>query len=156
MVDPAFVIRPDPEMKSAIREILRGEPKEAQSVNQTMHAPLRMCPFAISVGTNPPFSGGETTDVQLAFWAGAGLPESRQLLPPDQMIQTTPTLAAHGHELHLLALQRKGDENMIYGRPLGGTETLLETIQMLRSLDLLVWMSNDYRFWYIEHVLTPR
>ena len=134
MVDYAFVTQPDPEMKSAIREIIHGEPKEAQAVNQTMHAPLRMCPIAISVGTKPPFSEGETADVQLAIWAAAGLTKLGQCLSQDQTISTIPTLAAHGYELHLLALQEKGDENMMDGRlRLGSTETLLEPFQMLRK-----------------------
>ncbi len=134
MVDYAFVTQPDPEMKSAIRETLHGESKEAQAVNQTMHAPLRMCLIAISVGTKPPFSEGETAHVQSAIWAAAGLTKLGQFLSQDQTISTLPTLASHGHELYLLALQEKEDENMMDGKlRLGSTETLLEPFQMLRK-----------------------
>ena len=115
-------------MKSAIRETLRGELKQAQSVNQTMHAPLQMCPIAISIEIKPPFSEGEIADGRLAIWEGAGLTKLGQLLPLDQTIPTIPTLAAHGHELHLVALQEKGDENMMDNRyRLGSIEILLET-----------------------------
>lgn len=91
-----------------------------------MRAPLRICPIAISGETKPLFSGGDTADVQLAIWVGAGLTKLHQLLPPDQTISKIPTLAAHRHELHLLNLQEKGDENTLDGRlRLGSTETLL-------------------------------
>ena len=69
VVNYAFVIQPDPKMKSARRETLHGEPKEAQADSQTVHAPLRMCPITISIGTKPPFSEGATGDVWLAIWA---------------------------------------------------------------------------------------
>lgn len=78
-----------------------------------MHAPLRMSPIAISVETKLPFSGGEIVDVQLATWAGAGLTKLGQLLPPDKAIPIIPTLAAHGFELHLMALQEEGDGTMM-------------------------------------------
>ena len=81
----------------------------------------------------------------------AGLTKLGQLLPQDQARPTIPTLAAHGHELHLLASQEKGDENIVDGRlHQGSTETLLEPFQMLRSLNLSVGVRNDSRSLYVE------
>ena len=155
MVDLAIYIQPDVKVKRDIRNTLRSELKEAQSVNQTMYGPLRMCPIAISIETKLPFSGGETADIQLATWAGAGLTRLRQMLPPDEKIPTIPTLSAHGHDLHLVAFQEQADCNVMYGKlRLGSTDTLLGTFQMLKSLDILVeWASTEYRSWYFEKVI---
>ena len=81
-----------------------------------MHAPLRVFPMASSVEIKPPFSEGKIAGGRLAIWEGAGLTKLGELLPPDQKIPTIPTLAAHGYELHLVALQERGDENMMEGR----------------------------------------
>ena len=155
MVDFAIFIRPDKDMEKNIRYALRGELKEAQSVNQTMHAPLRMCPIVISVETKLPFSGGETADVQSATWTGAGFTRTRQILPETEEIPTMPTLLAYGHDLYLVAFQEQADSNMMYGRlRLGGSDTLLGIFQMVKALEVLVdWANTDYRSWYFDKVI---
>ena len=155
MVDFAIYIKPDKEMKNSIRYTLRGNLKESQSVNQTMHGPLRMCPIAISVETKLPFSGGDTADIQSATWMGAGLARIRQMLPESDDIPTMPALLAHGHQLHLVAFQEQVDSNVMYGRlPLGSSDTLLGTFQMAKALDVLVdWANTDYRAWYFDKVI---
>ena len=155
MVDFAFFIRPDKDMEKNIRCTLRGELKEAQSVNQTMHAPLRMRPIVISVETKLPFSGGETADVQSAIWTGAGFTRTRQILPETEEIPTMPTLLAYGHDLYLVAFQEQADSNVMYGRlRLGGSDTLLGTFQMVKALEVLVdWAYTDYRSWYFDKVI---
>lgn len=45
-----------------------------------------------------------TNAVQLAIWARAGLTKLPQSFPPDQIIQTIPTLAARIEALHHVAL----------------------------------------------------
>lgn len=155
MVDFAIFIWPDEDTEESIRNTLLGELKEAQSVNQTMHAPLRMCPIVISVETELPFSGGETADVQSAIWTGAGLTRTRQMLPETEEIPTMPTLLAHGHDLHLIAFQEQAGSNVMYGRiRLGGSDTLLGTFQMVKALEVLVdWANTDYRSWYFDKVI---
>ena len=102
-----------------------------------MYAPRRLCPIVIRTGRKPPFGEGETAEFQLAIWVAVGLGKLGRLRPADQRYLTIPTLATHGYELHLLALQERGDENLMDGRlRLGSTETPLELFEMLG-----VWIS---------------
>lgn len=124
-----------PDALKDIRNTLHSDMQEAQSVNQTMFELLRTCPIVLSIETKLPFSEGETADVQLATWTGAGLTRLRQMLSPSEPIPTIPTLSMYGHDLYLMAFQEQLDANYMYGKlRLGGSDTLLGTFQMLRAL----------------------
>lgn len=157
MVDLAVYINPD---FNAEREILRkiqSEMKDAQSINQTMFRPLRMAPIVLSIETKTPFSGGETADVQLATWAGAGLTRLRQMLPPSEPIPTIPILSWHGHHLHLMGLEEQAEANIMYGKlPLGNSHTLLGIFQMIKGIEILLdWANTEYREWFFDNIIRP-
>lgn len=157
MVDFAIYIKPNENVEDDIVKTLCTGMKEAQSVNQTMYAPLRMCPIVLSIETKLPWSGGETADVQLATWAGAGLARIRQMLPPSEPIPTIPTLSVHGHHMELAVFQAQANKNIMYGKlDLGSSNTLLGTFQMVKGLEVLVdWANTDYRKWYFDKVIRP-
>lgn len=68
---------------------------------------LHMLSIAISDDTKILITGGETAEVQLAIWTGAGLTRLRQKLANNKLeavsIPTHPTLSAHGHNVYLAA-----------------------------------------------------
>jgi hypothetical protein len=86
-----------------------------------MHGPLREQPIGINFETKPPFTGGDTADVQLAIWSGAGLLRLRQLLQQngreEETIPTMPALSFHGHVLNLSGIQERDDHNVYLLNP---------------------------------------
>ncbi len=115
MVDYAIYLRSGPLMER-IRRVLQELPKSSQSINQTMHGPLREQPIGINFETKPPFTGGDTADVQIAIWSGAGLLRLRQLLQQnrrgEERVPTMPALSFHGHDLNLSGIQEREDHNV--------------------------------------------
>ncbi|KAJ9634087.1 hypothetical protein H2201_009118 [Coniosporium apollinis] len=72
MVDYAIYLAPDEEMRVVIRDTLRLlQPKESQSINQTMYDSLRQRPIAISIETKTPNAPEEQVGVQLGVWVAA-------------------------------------------------------------------------------------
>lgn len=116
MVDFCVYLQPNTQMRSQIFKSLAKLPSECQTLNQTKTSELRICPIAINIETKVPFSGGETADVQLAVWTGAGLMKTRQLLTANNraktQIPTVPVVQMHGHDVHLLVFEEQEDKNV--------------------------------------------
>lgn len=116
MVDYAVYLHPSESMERKIQNTLRGQLPGAQSVNQTMTSSLRQRPIAINMETKVPFSGGETADVQLAIWMGAGITRLRQLLSGNgnqgEDVPAMPVLSMHGHDLHLSVFKAFQHQNV--------------------------------------------
>jgi len=115
LVDFAVYLRSEASEEERILQVIAKFPSDAQSINQTQYAPLRQRPIAISIETKPPFTGGETADVQLSIWAGAGLMKLTQLLElqgKDSEIPALPVLTFHGHDLYLSVIKGEGRNNV--------------------------------------------
>ncbi|EKG09469.1 hypothetical protein MPH_13489, partial [Macrophomina phaseolina MS6] len=87
MVDYAMYLEPSPAMRERIREMLhshaRMEPSTgvSSSINQTVYAPLRHRPIAVSIETKTPDGNESSAKAQLAVWAAAQLEHMRRLSP---------------------------------------------------------------------------
>ncbi|KAI4159214.1 MAG: hypothetical protein LQ342_006734 [Letrouitia transgressa] len=148
----------------------------AQSVNQTMVASLRQKPIVINWESKRPYTGGESSDIQLSIWLGAQLARLREML--DLVAETNdkgkgkvnkgkaireknvllPALSAHGHDVDLLVFEEQESENVLYGRlRLGSLSTVHGIFQILGGLEVLVdWAHTDYRSWFAEKVVRTK
>lgn len=100
MVDYAIYLSPDKDMATRIISILRIQPKDSQSINQTMYDSLRQRPIAISIETKIPDASEEDGKVQLAIWVSAQFARLRSLVKmstsPMTEIMTLPLLYVAG------------------------------------------------------------
>ena len=116
MVDYAICIQPNARFEKDVQVSLQALAPNIHSINQTVYAPLRAKPIAVSIETKLPHSGGAKANVQLATWSGAGLHRTRELLNArncsGHQIPTIPTLSIHGHDLLMQPFQEQGSENV--------------------------------------------
>lgn len=137
--------------------------QDEQTLNQTFGDALMRCePIFLNIETKTPFAGGDTSDIQLAVWGGAGLTKIEDLLSKSNRaglaIPTMPIITIHGHDWHLCSLQRKGGKTLSKGKiHLGSTATVLGIFQIIKALDTLVtWGNTTYRKWFVSNILTPK
>ena len=159
MVDFAIVMVPDEALEDKIRMSLKNLPKESQSVNQTNHTPIRMTPIILNFETKPPWTGGETADVQLGTWGDAGFTKLGQMLEANncskEPIPTIPMVSFYGHEARLSAFQHGDRKNFLLGKmDLGSFQTIEGIFQILKALNFLVdWGNTVYRDWYFQDAI---
>lgn len=130
MVDFCIFLNPSPPLRTAIHQHLSLYTAVAQSVNQTMVASLRQKPIVINWESKRPYTGGESSDIQLSIWLGAQLARLREML--DLVAETNdkgkgkvnkgkaireknvllPALSAHGHDVDLLVFEEQESENV--------------------------------------------
>jgi hypothetical protein len=67
MVDYTINLRPDNEMENLIRLLLQSQPRDLQTINQSMHGPLRVSP----IETKTPDAPEQEAKIQLGMWAAA-------------------------------------------------------------------------------------
>jgi len=150
-----LLIPSDP-TKDKIVELLKPRPREEQSINQTLTVKQR--PIAISIKTELPFCGDESTDIKLSIWVGAGIEKLKGMLDGKadnacasrSKIPAMPALSMHGHDLYMVVLETQETRNVMYGKMrLGGTDTILGVFQIIAAIDILVeWAHNEYREWF--------
>lgn len=117
MSDFAIILKPDPRQEKAINNVLRDMTIEKQSINQSLYTPLREQPLLWTMETKLPWSGGETSTVQLAIWSVAGLARMRELLERGQNagepIPTIPAISMHGYDYHLQAFKEEQENDRV-------------------------------------------
>lgn len=116
MVDFAIHLNLSRPMEERVRSTISRFPSNAQSINQTMYDALRATPIAINMETKPPYTGGQSSDVQNAIWAGASLVKMEQILElrakEDMKIPSMPLLTFHGHDMFFSAIVGTEEENV--------------------------------------------
>ncbi|KAL8747818.1 MAG: hypothetical protein Q9190_000362 [Brigantiaea leucoxantha] len=172
MADFCVFLNPSPPLHTMIHKHLSLYTAAAQSVNQTMVASIRQKPIAINWESKRPYTGGETSDVQLSIWLGAQLARIREMLDlvtdkgdkdkgktnkgkinRDKNV-LLPALSAHGNDVDLLVFEEQESQNVLYGRlRLGSFSTVYGIYQILGGLEVLIdWAHTDYRSWFAEKV----
>lgn len=119
MVDYALFLQPSANEESSIQDLLRSQPSEERSINQTRHEPIRYRPITVSVEVKVPGAGKNDAKVQLGIWVAAQIKRLNGLGPlGDENAlggMIFPLLSVEGHDWRLyIAYQNQREEIVSY------------------------------------------
>ena len=157
MVDFAIVIKSSFEMSKSIRDKLRNDSFNIDSINHTSVTALRCSPISISIVTKRDTLDVETAIVQLGTWVAAHFARLTQLTKDAKEVKmpALPLLLVQGSEWKFLLADRQEDLILILrGQCLGNTTSIEGCYQVVATIRRLAkWTVEVYRPWFEREVL---
>ncbi|RSL83490.1 hypothetical protein BHE90_017486 [Fusarium euwallaceae] len=138
----------DARLMAAIANKVWAQPRDCQSVNQSMYPPMQFAPIACNIETKTSTSSNQGK-LQLSVWTTAWLLRVAKLFPTASTMPTIPLLHVVGHDWKISFAYLHGDHVEIVGEhKIGDTSTLLGLYQLVASLRSLAdWIATTYRRW---------
>jgi len=140
----------------AIQRVVRSQPYDRQSINQSMYTPLLEWPIGISIETKA-VGANEAGRVQLAIWTAAWHERIKDLMmttgtwSSDTLFITMPLLLIVEHNWVLSFACDRGDRLEVVGEmTLGETASLKGLYTLVAVLrELAVWMQGRFAEWML-------
>ncbi|KAF3768465.1 hypothetical protein M406DRAFT_250097 [Cryphonectria parasitica EP155] len=168
MIDFSINLEPDPALLAAIDSALFVPteycPFGTNTINQTLHEPVRLCPAAVSIETKTDRAGLADADVKLAVWMAAW--RSRMMPLVDWQLKMGPSarcitqlgITAVGETWKLYFLVDNGItlgaprlRLLEYPEAIGCTRTVLGVYQLIAVLrHLCTWADRYFRDWVMD------
>lgn len=143
-------------LANAIQRVVRSQPLDRQTINQSMYTPLLDWPIGISIETKADGTN-EAGRVQLAIWTAAWHERMKDLMmtagtwSSDTRFITIPLLLIVEHNWVLSFACDRGDRLEIVGEmTLGETASLKGLYTLVAVLrELAVWMQGQFAEWML-------
>jgi hypothetical protein len=172
MIDFTINLIPNGETDDLIRRLLRYQPPDLQTINQTAYSPVRFEPIAISIETKTPDASQGEAKMQLGVWVAAHFNRLRMLSHEDPVSLTLPLLYVSGTQWFLLfacdsaqqivccfliclACQLLTFQQELLGKLfVGDTDTIVGCYKLLVTLRCLCgWVTTTFKDWFKLKVL---
>ncbi|KAL8290981.1 hypothetical protein RB601_003667 [Gaeumannomyces tritici] len=138
----------DAPLREAIVRLIRDQPPNVQSINQTNYHPLVFNPIGVSIETKCN-TGAAKGNVQLGIWTAAWHHRVQNLVQSPVNI-ALPLLLCHEHAWKLYFACDRGHEIEIIGPiTIGSTDTLDSAYSLFAVLvEICKWVEGPYRTWW--------
>ncbi|KAF2135139.1 uncharacterized protein K452DRAFT_239884 [Aplosporella prunicola CBS 121167] len=158
MVDYALILpSTDTHISTGIEKLLKAQPVEHQSINQTRYQSVRFQPIALNIETKASNRTESEALVQLTVWTAAGF-QQLQVLTASRRPRfiPVPLLMVNGSVWWLLwATWDEADKMTLYSKvQIGDTRELKGIYKLLASMRRLIgWVERVWRPWFTREVL---
>jgi hypothetical protein len=153
-----FVPNQDTRLAAAIYDLVRNEPSESQSVNQTKDLETYNLPTILSIETRSGCFDEHDTKVKLGLWMATLQTRLEKLSRKDSPQATyLPAIIVFGHTWRLFWVGSLSDRVPIEEFPhdIGDTRTIPGCYRLMASLRYILgeWVPGTYLKWFGKEIL---